>query len=133
MKTFLTLTVSVLLMAALVFAAGIDGKWTLERKMKTRDGEERTIQMTLNLKSEGGKLTGTVVSNFGGEERSTEIKEGKIDGNKFMFVTVMETPRGEMKTVYEGTIEGDTLKGESRREGGQKQMPAAPFEAKRAN
>jgi hypothetical protein len=133
MKTFLTLTVSVLLLAALVSAAGIDGKWTLERKMRTRDGEERTVQMTLNLKSEGGRITGAVVSSFGGQERTAEIKEGKIDGNKFMFVTLMEGPMGEIKTVYEGTVEGDALKGESRREGGQKQMPAMPFEAKRAN
>jgi hypothetical protein len=133
MKTFLNLVVSVLLLTTLVFAAGIDGKWTMERKMKTRDGEERTVKVTFNLKSDGGKITGTVVTMFGEMERSADIKEGKIDGAKFMFVTVAETPMGEMKTTYEGTVEGDTLKGESKREGGQKQMPSMPFEAKRAN
>jgi hypothetical protein len=65
---------------------------------------------------------------FGDQEpRTIEIKDGKIDGNKFTFNTVMNTPNGEFKMVYEGTVEGDTLKGTSTREGGQ----SRPFEAKR--
>ncbi|MCX6638121.1 MAG: hypothetical protein NT090_23945 [Acidobacteria bacterium] len=55
------------------------------------------------------------------------IKDGKIDGAKFTFTTVMSTPNGDFKMVYSGTLEGDTLKGTTEREGGQ----ARPFEAKR--
>jgi len=50
-----------------------------------------------------------------------------IDGNKFAFTTVFSTPNGEYKTLYEGTLEGDTLKGTAGRESGQ----SRPFEAKR--
>jgi len=39
----------------------------------------------------------------------------------------MSSPRGEFKSVYEGTVEGDMLKGTAAREGGQ----SRPFEAKR--
>jgi hypothetical protein len=56
-----------------------------------------------------------------------EIKDGKIDGNKFSFTTTMQTPNGDFKSVYNGTVEGDTIKGTSAREGGQER----PFEAKR--
>ena len=61
------------------------------------------------------------------EPRTSKIQDGKVDGNKFSFATVVETPNGDMTVNYEGTIEGDTLKGTATREGGQ----ARPFEAKR--
>jgi hypothetical protein len=95
-----------------------------------RGGEERTIIQTFDLKSDGAKLTGTVSMAFGDmEPRTSEIKDGKIDGNKFSFKTVMSTPNGEFTTVYEGTVEGDTLKGASKREGSDR--PPMPFEAKK--
>ena len=40
---------------------------------------------------------------------------------------MMSTPNGDMKTSYSGTVEGNTLKGNAEREGGQ----ARPFEAKK--
>jgi hypothetical protein len=93
-----------------------------------RDGQSFVIVQTLDLKADAGKLTGKIATRFGDQEpRSAEIREGKIDGNKFSFQTVMSTPNGEFKIAYSGTIEGDTLKGASEREGGQPR----PFEAKR--
>jgi hypothetical protein len=116
------------LLAGTCFAADIDGKWVSERKME-RDGQAFTIKQTLELKAEGSKLTGTVTVVFGDmEPMKSAIRDGKVDGNKFSFVTVASTPNGEFKMVYEGTVEGDTLKGTSTREGGQ----SRPFEAKRS-
>lgn len=127
MKTFITLFVCVLMLAGVALAAAIDGKWVSERKMN-RNGEEMTITQTFDLKSDGAKLTGSIAMKMGDNEpRTSEIKDGKIDGNKFSFTVVMTTPNGEMKTAYEGTVDGDTLKGTSAREGGQ----ARPFEAKK--
>src|SRR5262249_8573886 len=65
-----------------LLAASIDGKWTSETKFG-----ERTIQNTFNLKSDGGALTGTMEMSAGGQSRSTDIKDGKIDGDKFKFTT----------------------------------------------
>jgi hypothetical protein len=129
MKVCLSILTVLVLAASLAVAGQIDGKWVSERTMN-RGGEEVTIRQTFDLKSDGDKLTGTVSMQMGQmEPRTSQIQEGKIEGNKFSFKTVMETPNGSMTTVYEGTVEGDVLKGTSRREGGQGQ--GRPFEAKR--
>ena len=129
MKTLLSILAAFTLLAGFAFAADIDGKWVSERKM-SRGGEERTITTTFDLKSEGSKLSGTMSMSFGTmEPRTSEIKDGKIKGNKFSFKTVMSTPNGEFTTVYEGTVEGDTIKGTTMREGGQGEP--RPFEAKK--
>ncbi len=127
MKTLLSIFVAFVLLAGVAFAAAIDGKWVSERKVN-RNGEDVTITQTFDLKSDGSKLTGTITMSFGqGDPRVTEIKDGKVDGNKFSFKTTMQGPNGEMTSTYEGTVEGDMLKGNATRGEGQ----ARPFEAKR--
>ena len=126
MKFVTTISVCLLLLAGITFAASIDGKWVSERKFDS-GGESMTIKSTFELKAEGNTLTGSVVTVFGEKEMpKLEIKEGKIDGSKFSFTTVMSGSRGEFKTVYEGTVEGDTLKGTTTGRRG-----PSPFEAKR--
>lgn len=127
MKTLVSLSLMLCLLSGLAFAAAIDGKWYSERKMN-RDGQEFVIKTTFDLKSDGAKLTGTLTMAFGDmEPRSITISDGKIDGAKFSFTTVMQTPNGDFKSNWEGTVEGDAIKGTSAREGGEPR----PFEAKR--
>ncbi len=127
MKVLATILVGLFLLAGLAAAASIDGKWVSERKME-RDGESFTIIQTFDLKAEGSKVTGKITMQFGDmEPRTMDLKDGKIDGNKFSFVTEMSTPNGDFKMTYEGTVEGDTLKGTLSREGGDPR----PFEAKK--
>lgn len=129
MKTFLTITLSLCLGAA-VFAADITGKWVSERKMQARGGgEERTVTTIMDLKAEGAKLTGTVATTMG--ERTTpptQIADGKVDGNKISFKVTREGKQGTMTMVYSATVDGNAMKGEAGREGGDRMMP---FEAKR--
>ena len=128
MKTVTIILACFFLLAGVALAASIDGKWVSERKFD-RGGETMTIKSTFELKAEGSTLTGTVVTVFGEKEMpKLEIKDGKIDGNKFSFSVVFSGPRGEFKTVYEGTVEGDALKGTATGARG-----ANPFEAKRAS
>jgi hypothetical protein len=128
MKLFLTAGAALAMIAGLAIAASIDGKWVAERKME-RDGQSFTITQTFDLKAEGDKLTGKLGMQFGDQEpRTVDIQDGKIDGDKFSFNTVMSTPNGDMKISYSGTVEGDALKGTSQREGGGQ---SRPFEAKR--
>jgi hypothetical protein len=125
MKKF-AITTFVLCAASLTaFAASIDGKWTSEMKFG-----ERTIQNTFNLKSDGGKLTGTLETSAGGRSRSTDIKEGTVDGDKFKFSLVQRGKQGERTVVYEGTVAGDELKGTMKPEG---MDQGRPFTAKKAN
>jgi hypothetical protein len=130
MKTFLTLIAAISILAGVALAAAIDGKWVSEQKMN-RGGEEMTITRTFELKSDGSTLTGTVATAMAGRDPmpAAAIKDGKLDGNKFSFKVTSSGPNGEMTTAYEGTVEGDTMKGTSVREGGQGQP--RPFEAKK--
>ncbi|MBI2688310.1 MAG: hypothetical protein HYX27_18565 [Acidobacteria bacterium] len=127
MNRFFSLAASSLLLAASALAGPIDGKWVSERKVE-RDGQSTTIVQTFELKAEGDKLTGKLNLKFGDmEPPSVDIKDGKLDGNKFSFTTTMSTPNGDFKMSYSGTVEGGMLKGTAEREGGQPR----PFEAKK--
>jgi hypothetical protein len=127
MRVVIAVFVCSFLLAGVALAAAIDGKWVSVRKME-RDGNAFTITQTFDLKADGAKLTGKLTMSFGDmEPMTTEIKDGKIDGGKFSFTVVMSTPNGEFKSVYEGTVEGNTLQGTAAREGGQ----SRPFEAQR--
>ena len=43
--------------------------------------------------------------------QSIEIKDGRIEGDKFSFKVTTENKQGERTAVYEGTVVGDHLKG----------------------
>ncbi len=124
MKKFAVATLFVCLASLTVFAASIDGKWNSEVKFG-----ERTFQRTFNLKSDGSTLTGTMEMSAGGQSRSTDIRNGKIDGNKFSFSLVQRGKQGERTVLYEGTVEGDELKGTMKPEG---QDEGRPFTAKKS-
>jgi len=124
MRKFAITTLILCAASLTAFAAGIDGKWTSETKFG-----ERTIQNTFNLKSDGSTLTGTIESSAGGQSRSTDIKDGKLDGDKFKFSAVQRGKQGERTVVYEGNVEGNELKGTIKPEG---MDQGRPFTAKKA-
>ena len=135
MKTFAMATLMCL--ASLpALAAGIDGKWISERQVGAADGKTYSHTTVLTLKSDGSVLTGTVVQTSAApwmaesNGRSVDITDGKIDGDKFSFKLTMDSKQGQRTVVYEGTVEGDQLKGTMKFRGiGITQ----PFDAKRAN
>lgn len=89
------------------------------------------MQTTLDLKQDGSKLTGSAAMGSGERSRTVEITNGKIDGEKFSFETVFETPRGTMTMLWEGSVEGDTLKG--KRSMKEFDRPPVSFTAKKAD
>ena len=135
MKTF-ALTTLICAASLTAHAASIDGKWNSERQVGAADGKTYAHTTVFTLKSDGNSLTGTVVQTSAApwmsesSGRSVDISDGKIDGDKFSFKLTMETKQGQRIVVYEGTIEGDQLKGTMKFRGiGITQ----PFDAKRAN
>ena len=104
MKKLAILTMILCAVSFAATAAGVDGKWTSESKRG-----DNTIQQTLTLKSDGGALTGTVETSFNGNSRSIDIKNGKVDGNKFSFSMVQRGKQGEMTVTWEGTVNGDEM------------------------
>lgn len=113
------------LAAITLWAADVTGKWTAE--VPGRGGNLMTV--TMNLKADGSKLTGTV-SGRGGE---TEITDGKVDGNDISFSVVREMGGNKMTNTYKGKLDGDTIHFSSKMEGGtMANMPAREFDAKRS-
>lgn len=90
-------------------AADVTGSWKGE--MTTPDGGSMSIGYT--FKQDGAKLTGT---SQGPQGDSTEITDGKVDGNKISF----KVSFNGMTLVSEGTINeaGDAIKLSTKSEGG---------------
>ncbi len=132
-KKLLFVSVAFLLSVALVAMAAdaITGKWVYDRPMMGRGGPggggpgggggggqaRPPQQITLDLKADGAKLTGTETSpgfgRGGGEAPPptvTQISNGKVDGDKVSFEVTRETQMGSMTTKYEGTVAGSEMK-----------------------
>ena len=98
-------------------AAGIDGKWISQREVGDADGKTYAHTTTIILKNTDGILTGTVVQISAAPwmaqttGRSFEIKDGKIEGDKFSFKVTVEGKNGDRTATYEGTFAGGRLKG----------------------
>ena len=82
-----------LLLTVSAFAADATGKWKA-----SMEGPNGQMELTFNLKAEGGKLTGTM-----GE---LPISDGKVDGDNVQFT--VETD--QFKVVHKGTISGNDMK-----------------------
>lgn len=102
--------------------AKVDGKWTAEIQ-----GARGAQMITITLKNDGGKLTGTVEGGRGG---AIPIEEGSVSGNTIKFKQKQMGRGGEIILNYTGMISGDEIKFTRMAEGGQG-MPQE-FTAKRA-
>jgi hypothetical protein len=106
------------------------GNWTWTMQARN-GGEARTI--TMKLKLEGEKVTGTITSpaRQGGEARETKIEEGKLTGEDLSFKVVREFNNNKMTQEYTGKVTKDTIKGKIKSErNGEHQ--SRDWEAKRA-
>jgi hypothetical protein len=117
MKTLALATLILTAASLTALAAGIDGTWISEKQVGDADGKTYAHQSTITLKNSDGVLTGTVVQTSAApwmrelNGRSIEISDGKVDGEKFSFKLKIESKEGERTSVYEGTVDGEQLKG----------------------
>ena len=90
--------------------SGAAGTWTWTTPGRN-GGPER--KMSLKLKVEGDKLTGTLTApgRQGGDPTNTEISDGKIKGDEVSFTVVREFNGNKMTAKYNGKVTGDTIKG----------------------
>ena len=102
--------------------AKVDGKWTAEIQ-----GGRGPQMVTMNFKTDGGKVTGTYQGARGGE---TPLEDVSVSGNTIKFKRKQMGRGGEVVINYTGTISGDEIKFKQEQEGGQG-MPVE-FTAKRA-
>jgi hypothetical protein len=115
MKVLFSSILATALLAGTLLAGTIDGKWKAEAEAKSKKGKSATITTVFDLKSDGGKLTGTVTTGRGRKDVTMDIKGGKIEGDSFQFTTVQTNKKkGEVKMEWNGSLSGDELKGTSK-------------------
>jgi hypothetical protein len=105
------------------------GTWTWTMQARGGGGGER--KMTLKLKTEGDKVTGTLSApGRDGTPRDTEIADGKLKGDEVSFTVTREFNGNKMTSKYNGTVTADSIKGkiETERDG---QTQSRDWEAKR--
>ena len=103
------------------FAADVSGKWAAD--VPGRGGN--TQKVTIDLKADGDKLTGSI-SNPQGE---TPITDGKVSGDTVTFTITREMQGNTVKMNYTGKLAGEEMKFTVVRDGGQGQP--REFTAKR--
>ncbi len=89
-------------LAALALAADVTGTW--KAQITAPDGQTR--QHTYNLKADGEKLTGTLVTGRGEEQ----IQDGTIKGDDVSFTVVRNFGGQEVPFKYTGKVSGNTMK-----------------------
>jgi autotransporter translocation and assembly factor TamB len=113
-KYLVSLTAAVALSALVVWAQSVDGTWTREVQ-----GKAGTQTQTLTLKSEGGKLTGTLEGGGGrGGGGAAPISDGTLSGSNVSFKVVRDFGGNSVTQVFKGTVSGNELKLTMEVEGG---------------
>ena len=97
----------------------VDGTWAGEIQ-----GGRGPQQITLTLKADGGKLTGSITGGRGG---AINIEEGTLSGATLKFKTTQQGRGGQVTYSWTGTVKGDEIAFSRTPEGGQAQQ----FTAKR--
>ena len=96
--------------ASLVMAADVTGNWRFEQPGR---GGNPGRPVTITLKADGAKLTGSVPGMGRGGDTPpppTEITDGKVDGNNVSFTVKREFNGNTMVQKYEGVVNGDEMK-----------------------
>jgi hypothetical protein len=89
---------------------------------------DQSREMTLKLKLDGDKLTGSML---GRNNQETAIEDAKFKDGEVSFSVTRERNGQKFTTKYAGKLDGDTIKGKSKSErDGQTQE--RDWEAKRA-
>lgn len=104
LKSFAAMAV-VVATASTVLAADATGTW----KWKVTGQNDREIELSLDLKQDGEKLTGTISRGAAG--RNVEIAKGAIKADEVTFETTIERNGNTVTNKYKGKLEGDTIKG----------------------
>ncbi|MEO5711910.1 MAG: alpha/beta hydrolase-fold protein [Luteolibacter sp.] len=91
-------------LSPLLGAAEIAGPWHAEF-----EGPRGSQKIQFEFKTEGGKLTGKTLSQFGGNSRETDIQDGKVAGESLSFVQVMNFQGNEMRIEYSGKAGEDGI------------------------
>jgi hypothetical protein len=94
------LLIFMLVFGVFVITQSVDGKWTGEVQ-----GGRGPQQVSLTLKADGTKLTGTTAGRGG----DTPIADGTINKNEIKFKTTQQGRGGEITMEWTGMLKGDEI------------------------
>jgi hypothetical protein len=107
-----------LLFSVVSLFADVSGKWSGSFEVTGPDGEIKSDTAFLNLKQDGGKITGTAGPS---EDHQLTIKTGKIDGDKIALEVELED--GNLLTL-DLVLADEHIKGSAKGEMGGEKMTA---------
>ena len=105
--------------------------WTMQGRGGAAANPDAPVRkVTLKLKADGEKLTGTIAQPAGrgggdgaaAAPRETEISDGKVKGDEISFSVKREFQGNAIVTKYTGKVDGDTITGKTEtpgRDGGE--------------
>src|ERR1051325_252867 len=101
MKVIASLLI-LLIAAATLYAADVDGTWT-----GTVSGPQGDFPVSFTFKAEGTKLTG---STAGFDGSAVPIQDGKVDGNTITFNVTFDFGGMPCMISYKGVVGADQIK-----------------------
>jgi hypothetical protein len=123
------LAIAILAIGTAVQAADATGTYSWTRPGRNGGND---IKMTLKLKVDGEKLTGTLSSpGRDGTVTDTAIADGKVKGEEISFTVTREFNGNKFVTKYNGKVSADAIKGKTEMERNG-QTNSRDWEAKRA-
>ena len=81
--------------------AKVAGAWEM-----TSESPRGTRTQTLTIQQDGSTIKGTIEG-----RRGPAPLEGSVTGNKISFTVKRDTPNGTFTLEYNGTVDGDSMKG----------------------
>ena len=99
---FLTVAVTVLMLAACASAADVDGKWS--GTVSTPNGD---IPQAFTFKAAGATLNGAMA---GPDGKDVAIKDGKVDGNNISFTVTLDFAGMPIVLSFKGAVEKTQIK-----------------------
>ena len=111
-RNIFILSAALLLFVGSALAQDVAGEWEMTtaggRGGRGGGGGGGGAQ-TFTIEQDGEKITVTMEGRMGEMTGEGTIKENKIE-----WTLTMETPRGNMQRVYTGTVDGDSMSGQSK-------------------
>jgi hypothetical protein len=98
---FVTIVFALLLTSLSAFAADVAGAWDV-----TVDTPNGPLDVTLTLKQDGDKLTGTISSQMG----ETSVT-GTVKDNDLEFTMTMDANGANVVLVYKAKVDGNKMSG----------------------
>jgi hypothetical protein len=102
--------------ALLASAAGIDGHWNAQLARGKKEAAQPPEVFSLDLKTAGATVTGSVALPGKKKPRVQAIENGKLDGGRLTFTT-SQKGKNPASFSWEVTLQGDQLAGTRIRDG----------------